>query len=112
MSKHGGAFVKMAAQGTGSHSEDSVRLRVKQFVMENFYVTDPSELLDGTSLIANGTVDSTGMLEIIAFLESEYGIKILDAEMVPANLETLERISGFVERKRGAGAPPQGGVAT
>jgi acyl carrier protein len=106
MSNHEGAGVKMAAQGTESHSEKSVRARVKQFVMENFYVSDPSELLDGTSLIANGTVDSTGMLEIIAFLESEYAIKVLDPEMIPANLETLERIGRFVERKRPTGAPP------
>jgi acyl carrier protein len=46
------------------------------------------------------------MLEIIAFLESEYAIKVLDPEMIPANLETLERIGRFVERKRPRGAPP------
>jgi acyl carrier protein len=89
----------------GSRPEDMVRARVRQFVMENFYVSDPDELRDGTSLIANGTVDSTGMLEVIAFLESEYGIKVLDQEMIPANLETLEQIARFVESKRRGGVP-------
>lgn len=101
MSMHEGVVVDLEAKGTGAPPEDPVRARVRRFVMENFYVSDPSELLDGTSLIANGTVDSTGMLEVIAFLESEFGIRILDQEMVPANLETLEQIGSFVERKRG-----------
>jgi acyl carrier protein len=100
MSKQERAVAEKEVTGAGSSAEEVVRARLRQFVMENFYVTDPRELLDGTSLITNGTVDSTGMLEVIAFLESEFGIKVLDPEMIPANLETLERIGRFVERKR------------
>jgi acyl carrier protein len=76
------------------------RERMRKFVVENFYVADPSELADDTSLILSGLVDSTGMLEVIAFLESEFGIRVGDQEMTPANLETLERIAAFVARKR------------
>lgn len=79
-----------------------VQQRVKQFVVENFYVSDPSEIGDDTSLIATGLVDSTGMLEVIAFLEGEYGIRIRDQEMAPENLETIGRIAAFVARKRAA----------
>lgn len=79
-----------------------VQQRVKQFVVENFYVSDPTEVAPDTSLIATGLVDSTGMLEVIAFLESEYGFRIRDQEMVPDNLETIGRIAAFVERKRAA----------
>ena len=78
----------------------TIQERVKQFVVENFYVTDPSELTDDTSLITSGFVDSTGMLEVIAFLESEYGIDIEDQETVPENLETIGRVAAFVTRKR------------
>jgi acyl carrier protein len=78
------------------------RERVRRFVLETFYVSDPSELADGTSLIAGGWVDSTGMLEVIGFLEGEFGIRVEDAEMVPENLETIERIAAFVARKLGA----------
>ncbi len=81
-----------------------VQQRVKQFIVENFYVTDPSELAEEASLIQGGWVDSTGMLELIAFLEEEYGMRISDAEMVPENLDSIERIAGFVSRKTAAHA--------
>lgn len=79
--------------------------RVRRFIQEKFFVEDPGTLADDTSLIAEGIVDSTGMLEIIVFLETEYGIRIADAETIPENLETIGRISAFVARKR------QGGLA-
>ncbi len=76
-----------------------VEQRVRQFIQENFCVEEPEKLLDDTSLIAEGIVDSTGMLEVIVFLEAEYGIKITDAETVPENLETIGRIATFVASK-------------
>jgi acyl carrier protein len=94
----------MQGAATGSPEPRSrmqdVRQRVKQFVVENFYVSEPSEVGDDTSLIATGLVDSTGMLEVIAFLESEFGIRVRDQEMTPENLETTGRIAAFVARKR------------
>jgi acyl carrier protein len=84
----------------------TVQQRVRQFIVENFYVADPAELADGASLIQGGWVDSTGMLELITFLEEEYEIRIADTEMVPENLDGIERIAGFVARKRGAAAAP------
>jgi acyl carrier protein len=78
----------------------TVQARARRFVTENFYASDRSEITDDTSLISSGLVDSTGMLEVIAFLESEYGIRIEDREMVPANLETINRIAAFVARKQ------------
>jgi acyl carrier protein len=82
----------------------NVQQRVKQFIVENFYVSDPSELADGASLIQGGWVDSTGMLELITFLEEEYGIRIADTEMTPENLDAIERIAAFVARKTTSGA--------
>jgi acyl carrier protein len=78
----------------------SVRERVRQFVVENFYISNPAELADDTLLVTNGYVDSTGMLEIIAFLESEFGIRIADTETTPENLESIARIAAFVDGKR------------
>lgn len=82
----------------------SVPERVRRFVVENFYVSDAAALGDDTSLISGGYVDSTGMLELIAFLEREYGIRVLDVETVPDNLETIGRITAFVGRKLAARA--------
>jgi acyl carrier protein len=73
---------------------------VKQFIVGNFYIPDEAEIRDDTSLITGGYVDSTGMLEVIAFLEIEYGISITDTEMTPENLETTGRIARFVAQKQ------------
>ncbi len=81
-----------------------VQQRVKQFIVENFYVSDPAELAAETSLIAGGYVDSTGMLELINFLEGEFAIRIEEHEMTPDNLETIARIGAFVARKKAAAA--------
>jgi acyl carrier protein len=81
----------------------SLRDKVRQFVVENFYVAEADRLGDDTSLIAEGHVDSTGMLEVIAYLEGEFGIAIADTEMTPANLETIGRIADFVSRKQATG---------
>lgn len=80
----------------------TVQQRVRQFIIENFYVSDPDGLADDSLLVTSGVVDSTGMLEMIAFVESEFGIRIADDEMVPENLESIERIASFVARKRQA----------
>ncbi len=86
----------------------SVQARMKQFIVENFYLSDPEELREGTELVSSGLVDSTGMLEVIAFIESEFGIRIADQEMIPENLDSIARIAAFVARKRQAiAAVPQ-----
>ncbi len=78
----------------------SVQERVRQFIIENFYVADPSELTDDASLIQGGWVDSTGMLELIAFVEAEFGIRVVDSEMVPENMDGIAKLAAFVARKR------------
>jgi acyl carrier protein len=73
--------------------------QVRMFIRQNFYLDDALDLGDDVSLVAGGLVDSTGMLEVIGFLEEKFGIKIGDDEVIPANLDTLGRISAFVTRK-------------
>ena len=84
--------------------DGAVAQRVRQFIVDNFFVSDPSALADDASLITGGFVDSTGLLEVIAFLEAEYGIHVLDEETIPENLETIGRIAAFVSRKGKAAA--------
>jgi len=74
--------------------------RVREFVTRNFFVSDAAQLTDGASLLDLGVVDSTGVLEIIGFIESTFGLSIEDDEIVPANLDSIERIAAFVDRKR------------
>jgi acyl carrier protein len=76
--------------------------RVREFVTSNFFVQDASSLTDSASLLEMGVVDSTGVLEIMGFLESTFGVAVEDDEIVPENLDSIERIAAFVERKRAA----------
>ncbi len=73
---------------------------VRGFIVDTFFVADPAELTDDLSLIDSGIVDSTGMLDVILFLEERYSIHVEDHETTPANLETIGRIAAYVDRKR------------
>ena len=74
--------------------------KVRGFVTTNFYVTDPSALSDDASLLDLGIVDSTGVLELVGFLETEFGLCVGDDEIVPENLDTIRRIAAYVGRKK------------
>ena len=74
--------------------------KVRNFVTTNFYVADPDALADDASLLDAGIVDSTGVLEVVQFLESEFGLEVLDHEIVPENVDSISRIAAFIERKR------------
>jgi acyl carrier protein len=79
---------------------EDTRARVKGFIASNFYVRDAAKLADATSLVESGIVDSTGILEVLSFLEQELGVAVEDAEVVPANLDSINNIVAFVDRKR------------
>jgi acyl carrier protein len=79
--------------------------QVKRFILTNYLFTeDESKLPDEASLIKMGALDSTGVLELIAFLEEQFQIKVEDDEMVPANLDSVAHIVEFVQRKQAAAA--------
>lgn len=74
--------------------------QIKQFVLANYLFTDDqSALADSDSLIRNGIIDSTGMLELIGHLEETYSISVDNAEMIPANFDSIDSIGAFVARK-------------
>ncbi len=78
-----------------------VEREVRDFVVKNFFYGDDSAALRGSdSFIEKGIIDSTGVLEIVNFLESRFGVTLADNELVPENLDSIERIARFVTRKR------------
>ncbi|MBK6517214.1 MAG: acyl carrier protein [Polyangiaceae bacterium] len=81
-------------------SDPSTKQRIRAFLETNFYIADKSLLVDDASLLDRGIVDSTGILEIVAFLESDFGIKVEDHELVPDNLDSIDRLVAFVATKR------------
>ena len=89
-----------------------IQQRVREFVTSNFFVPDAASLTNDASLLDLGVVDSTGVLEIIGFLERSFGLAVEDDEIVPANLDSIDRISAYVVRKLAAPGPGGSGAAT
>jgi acyl carrier protein len=80
---------------------ETVVARVRAFIEENFlFREDVSEFSNTDSLLENGVMDSTGILELVAFLESDFAIQMSDAEIVPENLDSIASIAAYLERKR------------
>lgn len=78
------------------------REQVREFILRNYlFSTDEAALADDVSLMKAGIVDSTGVLELIAFLQESFGIEVADEEMIPENLDSVLSIVAFVARKRG-----------
>lgn len=76
----------------------SIEQQIRDFILDYFYVTDPTTLTDDTSLIDSGIVDSTGMMGVIMYLESEFGIQVGDRDATPENLGSIRRIGEYVAR--------------
>ena len=78
----------------------SVRDCVKDYISENFLMgLKDAALTDDASFLDLGIIDSTGVIELIAFLEERYGIRVEDTEMTPENLDSLDAIEQFITRK-------------
>ena len=73
--------------------------KVREFVVENFLFGDGEALKDDTSFMEEGIIDSTGILELVFFLEETFSISVEDDELVPENMDSLTSISGFLNRK-------------
>ncbi len=81
-----------------------VRESVVGFIVSDLLLGDESRLPDGSaSLLETGVIDSTGILELIEFLESEFGVHVEDSETVPENLDGIDRITSYVLRKQSVG---------
>lgn len=78
-----------------------MREKVRNFIFENFLFggTD-AELKDDDSFLEQGIIDSTGMLELVAFIDENFGITVEDEELVPENLDSINVLVEFISRKK------------
>jgi len=75
--------------------------RILRYLLENYLFTEDRNALGvDESLIGRGIVDSTGILEVVLFIEEELGVKVHDEDMIPENLDSVNRIAAFVATKR------------
>jgi acyl carrier protein len=73
--------------------------RIRAFLVDSFLLGDDDGFDDADSLIEAGIVDSTGVMEVVTFLEETFVIDIADDELVADNLDSVERLAAFVRRK-------------
>ena len=82
----------------------TVEVEIRQFVTENFLFGRKDTSLGGDdSLLELGLIDSTGVLELVSFIESTFQIKIEDDELVPENLDSINRLTNFIDSKLAVG---------
>ena len=84
-----------------STQADQIADEIRNFVVENFLFGQTSAIPDeDASLLETGVIDSTGVLELVSFLEERFEVRVEDTELVPENLDSLRRLSDFVRRKQ------------
>jgi len=77
----------------------TLRDQIRNFILENFILENPEDLADDESMLEKGIMDSTGVLELVAFLESTFEIKVEDEELIPQNLDSIVNVINYLEKK-------------
>jgi len=80
-------------------TETDLATRIRSFIIENFLFGDDDGLKDDASFLDEGIVDSTGILELVAFIEEEIKITVEDDELIPENLDSVTNVVNYLERK-------------
>jgi len=84
-------------------TESDIRTKVKEFIKENFLLdSDCKTLQDKDSLFEKGVIDSTGVLELVSFIEVTFGFRVEDEELIPDNLDSLNKLVTYIKSKLAA----------
>ncbi|RLC29206.1 MAG: acyl carrier protein [Deltaproteobacteria bacterium] len=75
------------------------RDQIRAFIVENFLFGSDDGLTDDASFLEEGIIDSTGILELVNFLEETFGISVEDEELVPENLDSINNVVAYLKRK-------------
>ena len=73
--------------------------KIREFIIENFLFGNDDGLQDETSFLEEGIIDSTGVLELVNFLEEEFEITIDDEDLIPENLDSINNVNSYLEKK-------------
>jgi acyl carrier protein len=76
-----------------------LKKQITDFIVENFLFGNADGLKDDTSFLEGGIIDSTGVLELVTFLEEEFSIDVDDEDLIPENLDTINNVVAYVGRK-------------
>ena len=79
----------------------SVEKTLRSYILQNFLFTDDDSVLSNSdSFLEKGIIDSTGILELITYVEEEIGIKVEDEEMISENLDSVDNLVAFIAKKQ------------
>ena len=78
---------------------NDIRTQIKKFIIDNFMFGNSNEIKDDTSFLGEGIIDSTGVLELVTFIEETFGLKVDDEELIPENLDSVANIVGYLQKK-------------
>ena len=73
--------------------------KIRTFVVENFLFGNNQNLEDTTSFLEEGIIDSTGVLELVGFIEEEFSIIVENEELIPENLDSIYNVTAYLEKK-------------
>ena len=73
--------------------------KIRAFVIENYLFGEGGKLGNDDSFMESGIIDSTGILELVRFLEATFGIKVADEELIPDNLDSINKVESFLHTK-------------
>jgi acyl carrier protein len=79
---------------------NDTKQNIRQFVISTFLFGADKGLADNSSFLEEGIIDSTGVLELVAHVEKEFGFKVADTEIIPDNFDSIDAVAQYVERKR------------
>lgn len=77
-----------------------IKEKIKAFIIENFLFGEEQNLEDDMSFLENGIIDSTGVLELVEFIENTFSISIEDEDLIPENLDSLQKVANFINSKK------------
>jgi acyl carrier protein len=80
---------------------NDVRAKIRGFIVENFLFGNEDGLKDDASFLDEGIIDSTGILEMVSYLEEEFSIHVEDEELIPENLDSINNVVAYLTRKMG-----------
>ena len=76
-----------------------LKQQIREFIVENFLFGDANGLKDDSSFLDNGIMDSTGVLELVTFLEEEFSVTVEDEDLIPENLDSINNVTAYLEKK-------------
>ena len=89
-----------------------IEAKIRSFIVTKLYYTEDTPIADEDSFLETGVVDSMGVMELVAFVQSEFGLEVAPSEIVVENFDSIRKLADFVRAKLGSSEPSAAPAAT